>query len=73
MSFVSVGSALVQLGRAHCKIASLQEEYAVAVKDTFLASMDRFKEDIKEYELIKKKVENRRCVTPTLLNYRLVS
>ncbi|KAF5329774.1 hypothetical protein D9619_009134 [Psilocybe cf. subviscida] len=59
------GSALVQLGRAHCKIASMQEEYAVAVKDTFLASMDRFKEDIKEYELIKKKVENRRVIAET--------
>ena len=57
------GNALVKLGRAHCKIATLQEAYALTFKDTFITSMERFKEDIKEYELLKKgKLETRRCV-----------
>ena len=57
------GNALVKLGRAHCKIATLQEAYALTFKDTFITSMERFKEEIKEYELLKKKkLETRRCV-----------
>lgn len=57
------GNALVKLGRAHCKIATLQEAYALTFKDTFITSMERFKEEIKEYEVLKKtKLETRRCV-----------
>lgn len=48
------------MGRAHCKVATLQEAYALTFKDTFISSMDRFKEQIKEYESLKKKLENRR-------------
>jgi hypothetical protein len=50
----------VKLGRAHCKVATLQEAYALTLKDTFLASMDQFKEDIKEYEALRKKLDSRR-------------
>jgi len=56
------GNALVKLGRAHCKVATLQEAYALTFKDTFLTSMERFKGEIKEYELLKKKLETQRCV-----------
>ncbi|KIM41972.1 hypothetical protein M413DRAFT_141729 [Hebeloma cylindrosporum] len=58
------GNALVKLGRAHCKIATLQEAYALTFKDTFISSMERFKEEIKEYELLKKKkLETRRAAS----------
>jgi hypothetical protein len=56
------GNALVKLGRAHCKIATLQEAYALTFKDTFITSMERFNEEIKEYELLKKELETRRYV-----------
>lgn len=57
----------MKLGRAHCKVATLQEAYALTLKDTFLASMDRFKEDIKEYEALRKKLDSRRCLATILL------
>jgi hypothetical protein len=50
----------VKLGRAHCKVATLQEAYALTLKDTFLASMDQSKEDIKEYEALRKRLDSRR-------------
>ncbi|KAF8957660.1 hypothetical protein BDZ97DRAFT_1845342 [Flammula alnicola] len=59
------GNSLVKLGRAHCKIATLQEAYALTFKDTFLTSMDRFKDEIKEYEQLRKKLENRRQISDT--------
>jgi hypothetical protein len=60
------GTSLVNFGRAHCKIATLQEAYAVTFRDTFLASIEKFQEDIKEYDATKKKLESRRCVSIVL-------
>ena len=57
----------MKLGRAHCKVATLQEAYALTLKDTFLTSMDRFKEDIKEYEALRKKLDSRRYLATILL------
>ncbi|KAF9560341.1 BAR-domain-containing protein [Agrocybe pediades] len=54
------GRALIKMGRAHCKVATLQEAYALTFKDTFLMSLERFKNEIKEYESLKKKLETRR-------------
>ncbi|KAF7436468.1 hypothetical protein PC9H_003301 [Pleurotus ostreatus] len=54
------GSSLLKLGRAHCKVATLQEAYALTFQDTFLRSVERFQEDVKEYEAHKKKLESRR-------------
>ena len=51
----------MKLGRAHCKVATLQEAFALTLKDTFMASMDRFKEDIKEYEILRKKLDSKKC------------
>lgn len=56
----------MKLGRAHCKVATLQEAYALTLKDTFLASMDQFKEDIKECEVLRKKLDSRRYLNPPL-------
>uniref|UniRef100_A0A8H7XKR2 BAR-domain-containing protein n=1 Tax=Psilocybe cubensis TaxID=181762 RepID=A0A8H7XKR2_PSICU len=56
------GSALVKLGRAHSKIATLQEAYALTFKDTFMGTLEKFKDQIKEYEAVKKKLENRKVI-----------
>ena len=64
-----LGRALVKLGRAHCKVATLQEAYALTLKDTFMASMDQFKDDIKEYEALRKKLDSKKYLGPTLFRY----
>ncbi|KAJ4485759.1 hypothetical protein J3R30DRAFT_1404979 [Lentinula aciculospora] len=53
-------SCLTKLGRAHCKIATLQETYAITFHDTFMASIEKFGDEIKEFDLMKKKWESRR-------------
>ena len=57
-----IGGSLVKLGRAHCKIATLQEAFALTLRDTFMASLQKFSEEIKEYENLRKKLESRRLV-----------
>ena len=59
----------MKLGRAHCKVATLQEAYALTLKDTFMASMDQFKEDIKEYEALRKKLDSKKYLGPSLFRY----
>ena len=59
----------MKLGRAHCKVATLQEAYALTLKDTFMASMDQFKEDIKEYEVLRKKLDCKKYFSPLLFCY----
>ncbi|RDB17579.1 SWI/SNF and RSC complexes subunit ssr3 [Hypsizygus marmoreus] len=54
------GTSLVKLGRAQCKAATLQEAYALTFKDTFLGSIRKFTDDIKEYDTQKKKLDSRR-------------
>ena len=61
-----LGHALVKLGWAHCKVAMLQEVFALTLKDTFLASMDQFKEDIKEYKILRKKLNSKKCCNLSL-------
>jgi BAR domain len=52
----------VQLGRAHRKIATLQDAFALTFKDTFMTSLEKFTDEIKEYELQRKKLDSRRYV-----------
>ncbi|EKM52757.1 uncharacterized protein PHACADRAFT_176772 [Phanerochaete carnosa HHB-10118-sp] len=54
------GTSLVSLGRAHCQIATLQESYSVLFQDTYLASLQRAEDDIKEYQAQRKKLDSRR-------------
>ncbi|KAJ6581915.1 hypothetical protein B0H19DRAFT_1116962 [Mycena capillaripes] len=54
------GNSLVTLGRAHCKVAKLQEAFAQSFHDSFVASLVRFADDIKDYETLRKKLESRR-------------
>ncbi|KAK0197359.1 BAR-domain-containing protein [Armillaria mellea] len=56
----ALGTSLVKLGRAHCKIATLQEAYALTFHDTYIASLESFSNEIKEYEHQRKKLESRR-------------
>ncbi|KAJ2973956.1 hypothetical protein NUW54_g11970 [Trametes sanguinea] len=54
------GQSLVNFGRAHCTIASLQESFAMAFEDTYLASIRQSEDEIKEYQAQRKKLESRR-------------
>ncbi|KAJ3540374.1 hypothetical protein NM688_g6235 [Phlebia brevispora] len=54
------GTSLVNLGRAHCQVAALQEAFALQFDDTFLASIRRAEDEIKEYQAQRKKLESRR-------------
>ncbi|KAF8555166.1 BAR-domain-containing protein [Imleria badia] len=54
------GACLVALGRAHCKVATLQEAYGLTFRDTFISSCERFARDIKDYEHQRKKLDSRR-------------
>ncbi|KAL1692462.1 hypothetical protein GGG16DRAFT_51371 [Schizophyllum commune] len=54
------GEALTKLGRAHCKIATLQETFALQFEDTYLASLKSLLDDIREYDVQRKKLESRR-------------
>lgn len=55
-----LGQSLGKLGRAHCKIAQLQEEYAQTFEETFLASLTVMKEVVKDYSAQRKKLDSRR-------------
>lgn len=50
----------MKLGRAHCKVATLQEAYALTFRDTYFASLETFINEVKEYEQQRKKLESRR-------------
>ncbi|KAJ7585082.1 hypothetical protein C8J56DRAFT_1166265 [Mycena floridula] len=54
------GTSLVKFGRAHCQIATLQETFAINFHDTFFMSLEKFQDDIREYEHQRKKLESRR-------------
>ena len=62
-----VGISLVSLGKAHCKLATLQETFAMTFEDTFLGSILRTAEEIKEYQKERKKLESRRYVPVRLI------
>lgn len=55
-----IGTSLVGMGRALCKVATLQETFALSFEDTFLASINRAEDEIKEYQAQRKKLESRR-------------
>ncbi|TDL14861.1 BAR-domain-containing protein [Rickenella mellea] len=54
------GNALVNFGRAHCRVAALQEAYAVTIQDTFLESLKSFISELSDYSSQRKKLESRR-------------
>lgn len=58
----ALGTSLVALGRAHCQVATLQEAFALNFEETYLASLQRAEDEIKEYQAQRKKLESRRYV-----------
>lgn len=48
------------LGKAHSKVATLQESFALNFEETYIASLQRAEDDIKEYQAQRKKMESRR-------------
>jgi hypothetical protein len=56
------GNSLVRLGRAHKTIAEMQQTFGTQFKDTFIAAIEQFKEEIREYEGLRKQLDSRRCV-----------
>ncbi|KAF5388481.1 hypothetical protein D9757_004716 [Collybiopsis confluens] len=65
------GSSLIKLGRAHCRIAILQETYAITFRDNFVTSIEKFGDEIKEYDQMKKKLESRRLIASNPLDFSL--
>lgn len=55
----------MSLGRAHCKVAALQEAFGSDLQATYLKSILKMGEDIKEYQAQRKKLESRRYVIPS--------
>lgn len=62
------GMALMKSGSAHDKLALEQLTLAQKLKDGFIGKLDALMEDQKEYEHIKKKLENRRLDFDAKLN-----
>lgn len=58
--FCLSGSSLVNLGKAHCKIAILQESFAISFEGTFIESVKQIEDEIKEYMHQRKKLDSRR-------------
>ena len=56
------GQSLVSLGRAHCNIATLQESFALTFEETYLTAVRQSEDEIKEYQMQRKKLESRRWV-----------
>ncbi|KAI0070675.1 BAR-domain-containing protein [Panus rudis PR-1116 ss-1] len=54
------GTSLVSLGKAHCKIATLQESFAISLESSYIDSVKRAEDEIKEYQHQRKKMESRR-------------
>ncbi|KAF8514414.1 hypothetical protein BU17DRAFT_68354 [Hysterangium stoloniferum] len=54
------GQCLIRFGRAHCKIATLQESFSQTFRDTYLASLARSLEELDDYSTQRKKLDSRR-------------
>jgi hypothetical protein len=57
-----LGTSLVKFGQGMCRLATLQETQALTFKDSFSASLKMYHDEIKEYHVQRKKLENRRFV-----------
>ncbi|KAI0334309.1 BAR-domain-containing protein [Cubamyces sp. BRFM 1775] len=54
------GQSLVNFGRAHCTIASIQESFAMMFEETYITTIRQSEDEIKEYQAQRKKLESRR-------------
>ena len=60
----------MSMGRALCKVATLQETFAMTFEDTYLASIYHMEDEIREYQAQRKKLESRRCASGNHARYR---
>ena len=51
---------MVALGKAHCQIAELQETFAKEFHETLIEPLEKFRDEFREYEQLRKKLESRR-------------
>lgn len=56
----ALGTSLVSLGRAHCQVAALQEAFSLNFDESYLTSIRKAEDEIKEYQTQRKKLESRR-------------
>ncbi|KAL7411706.1 hypothetical protein BDY24DRAFT_395773 [Mrakia frigida] len=54
------GKSLVQMGRAKCKIAAIQDSYVQEIGEGYLAGLERAMDQIKDYQSLRKKLDSRR-------------
>ena len=54
------GQSLVSFGRAHCNIGTFQESFAATFEETYITSVKQSEDEIKEYQMQRKKLESRR-------------
>ncbi|KAH9039126.1 hypothetical protein EDB85DRAFT_1930788 [Lactarius pseudohatsudake] len=55
-----LGQALVKFGRAFCNVATAQEALGRSLGSTFIIALQRFLDQVKDYEVERKKLETRR-------------
>jgi hypothetical protein len=58
----ATGQCLVRFGRAHCKIAALQESMGITLRETFMEALNTYQDEVSEYQVQRKKLDSRRCV-----------
>jgi hypothetical protein len=58
---VTTGQALVSFGRAFCNVATAQEALGRSLASSFIIALQRFLDQVKDYEAERKKLETRRC------------
>lgn len=63
---MSTGQALTKFGQAHFKLATLQDQYSEEFRETYLASLERYRQEVKEYHGVRRKLKSRRYV-PSIL------
>ncbi|CED85366.1 Lysophosphatidic acid acyltransferase endophilin/SH3GL, involved in synaptic vesicle formation [Phaffia rhodozyma] len=69
----SYGQRLLEIGRAQCKIAAVQERYAEELIAGFLSGLERSTEEMKDYSAARKKLESRRLAMDAAQKRQLTS
>jgi hypothetical protein len=57
---MTIGQVLISFGRAFCNVATTQEALSLSLSSSFLVGLQRFLDQIKDYEVERKKLETRR-------------
>jgi len=57
---MTIGQVLVSFGRAFCNVATVQEALSRSLSSSLIVALQRFLDQIKDYEVERKKLETRR-------------